>query len=106
MSMCFDNFPVTGLADMKIDPWLSPSIGIGCLNMMPSSPIRVCIQTTWRLQSESAIYSASVEESATVFCARDVQLMRPFASLTKYPVCDKRVVPSDAQSESQHAWSP
>ena len=38
---------------------------------------------TWQLQSESAMYSASVLDSATVFCTLEVQEMSPFAILTK-----------------------
>jgi len=96
---------VTGLDAMKIEPWLSPQIGIG-LRLYPSSPIRVCIQTTWRLQSESAMYSASVEDKATVFCAFVVHDTRPPANLMKKPEVDRRVFTSEAQSESVHALSP
>ena len=76
------------------------------MRLYPSSPIRVCIQTTWQLQSESAMYSASVEDKAMVFCAFVVHDMRPPANLTKKPEVDRRVFTSEAQSESVHALSP
>ena len=57
---------------MKIEPWLSPQIGtVGML--MPNSLSRDCIHTACRLQSDKAIYSASVDDKATVFCAWDFQ---------------------------------
>ena len=62
--------------------------------------------STWRLQSESAMYSASVEESAIVFCALDVHEIAPPASFRKNPVCDRRLAGSEAQSESVHAMRP
>ena len=96
---------MTGLDVIKIEPWLSPQIGIG-LRLHPSSPIRVWIQTTWRLQSESAMYSASVEDKATVFCAFVVYDIRPPASLMKKPEVDRCVFTLEAQSESVHTLSP
>src|SRR5712691_555422 len=104
--MCLERFSVTGLEAMNIEPWLSPWMGTGLLNLKPSSPIRARSHVTWRLQSESAMYSASVDDSATVFCAFEVQLVRPPAILTKYPVWERRVSESDAQSESVQALRP
>jgi len=52
------------------------------------------------------MYSASVEDKATVFCAFVVQEIRPPASLTKYPEVECQVFTSEAQSESVHALSP
>ena len=59
-----------------------------------------------RLQSESAMYSASVEDKATVFCAFVVHDIRPPANLIKKPEVDHHVLTSEAQSESVHALSP
>ena len=66
MSICLDLFSVTGLDTMKIDPWLSPQMGIA-FRLKPISCKSVLTYTTWWLQSDSAIYSASVEDNATVF---------------------------------------
>ena len=52
------------------------------------------------------MYSASVDESATVFCAHDVQLMAPPANFRKYPVWDRLLLESDAQLELVHAMRP
>jgi len=64
--MCFDHHSCTGLNDMNIEPWLSPAIGTVPMDI-PSSSNMDLIHTAWRLQSESAIYSASVDDKATVF---------------------------------------
>ena len=50
--------------------------------------IRACIQTTWQLQSLSAMYLASVEESAIVCWALNIHEIAPPANLRKYPDCD------------------
>ena len=44
--------------------------------------------------SDIHIYSASVEESATVFCFLDTQLTAPSASFIMYPVTDFRLTTS------------
>ena len=72
----------------------------------PSSMSNVRIQISWRLQSESAMYSASVLDRVMDFCAWELYENIPPANLKKYPVCDRRVEGSDAQSESVHAIIP
>jgi len=52
------------------------------------------------------MYSALVEDKATVFCAFVVHDIRPPANLTKKPEVDRHVFMSEAQSESVHALSP
>jgi len=52
------------------------------------------------------MYSALVEDKATVFCAFVVHDIRPPASLIKKPEVDYRVFTSEAQSESVHALRP
>jgi hypothetical protein len=47
-----------------------------------------------------AMYSASVEDRATVHCARDIQVTMPFPSFKKKPVWDLHMVWSEAQSKS------
>src|ERR1700735_410578 len=105
MSMCFDLFSVTGLEAIKIEPWLSPQIGTGW-SSYPNSPRIVCTQTTCLLQSDSAMYSASVDERAIVFWAQDVQEMGPPANLRKNPVWERQLLVSAAQSESVVADRP
>ena len=56
--------------------------------LKPISCKSVLTYTTWQLQSDSTIYSASVDDNATVFYVCDVQLNIPSASLRKYPVTD------------------
>ena len=58
---------MTRLSAMKIEPWLLPQIGIGS-NVYPSSSIIVQIHETCLLQSESAMYSASVDKYAMLDC--------------------------------------
>ena len=72
ISMCLNLFPWTGLDPKKMDPWLSPLIGTGP-TFIPSSDKRVLIHLACLQQSHKAIYSASVDDKAMVFCARDCQ---------------------------------
>src|SRR5271170_6147 len=73
---------------------------------IPSSDNRVFIQTACRLQSDNAMYSASVLDRATVFCACDCQETTALASWKKKLVCDQRLILSAAQSESVKAINP
>ena len=66
----------------KLRVHITAQIGVG-LSGRPSSVMIVFIQLAWREQSDNAIYSASVEDSAIVFCARDCQLIIPLANLNK-----------------------
>ena len=72
ISMCLDLFPRTGLDPKKMDPWLSPLMGISP-TFIPSSDKRVLIHLACLQQSHKAIYSASVDDKAMVFCAWDCQ---------------------------------
>src|SRR6266576_5208500 len=56
--------------------------------------------------SDIAIYSASVEERATVFCFRETQHTAPPAKVSAYPVTDTLVSRSVAQSASENAKKP
>ena len=73
---------------------------------IPSSENTDFIQTAWQLQSESAIYPASVDDNATVFWLHDCQAIIPLASLKKYSVMDWRLMESAAQSESVYTNKP
>jgi len=66
---------------MKIEPWLSLNNRMGA-SSMPSSENRFLTQTSWQLVSDKDMYSASVEESATVFCICMFQLNIALASFT------------------------
>ena len=87
---------------MKIELWLSLLICMG-RTLIPSSDKRDFIQTACRLQSDNAIYLASVLDSATVFCARDCHAKAAPAIIKKKPVWDLQLILSDAQSESVKA---
>jgi len=78
--MCLVCRSCTGLEPMKIDPWLSPQIGIA-LCVIPSSRNNDFIHTACQLVSDSAIYSASVDDKATVFCTWDFQLKMLLANV-------------------------
>src|SRR6201999_162747 len=93
------------LEPMKIDPWLSPHITVS-VSIIPISDNNDCSQVICRHVSDSAMYSASVDDNATVFCARDCQHIIVFASLIMYPVTERRLISSDAQSESVYAIKP
>ena len=72
ISMCLDLFLWTGLDPRKMDPWLSPCMGIGP-TFIPSLDKRVLIHFACLQQSHKAIYSALVDDKAMVFCAWDCQ---------------------------------
>ena len=58
------------------------------------------------LASDRAIYSASVDDSATVGCLRDLQVIGAPDRWKIYPVVDLRVSKSPAQSESLYiVWA-
>ena len=73
---------------------------------IPNSFSRDCIHTACRLQLDKAIYSALVDDKATVFCARDCHEKMQLANLKKYLVVDLHLMGSLAQSESIKAISP
>jgi hypothetical protein len=50
---------------------------------------------------QAALYSASVEERATVGCFLLIQEMQPEPSVKQYPVTERLESTSPAQSESQ-----
>ena len=52
---------------MNMDPWLLPQIGIGN-KLKPISPNMFLVHTNWQEQLLKAMYSASVDDRATVFC--------------------------------------
>ena len=64
------------------------------------------MQTSCLHVSDRDMYSASVEESAIVFCALLFQEIAVPISNTKYPVVDCQDSRSDAQSASAYAYSP
>ena len=51
-------------------------------------------------RAEGQLEPNTVEESAMVFCALEFQEKTPLARFIKYPVVDRRVAESLAQSES------
>ena len=73
---------------MKIAPWLSLHSGIA-LSVIPSSPKSEFTHTNCLHVSDSDIYLASVEESATVRCALQFQLNIPLANFIMYFVVEQ-----------------
>src|ERR1700684_3626548 len=71
------------------------------LSHIPISESKAFIQIACLEQSEIAIYSASMEESATVFWACDRQEMTPPANLKKKPVTNRRLILS-AENPCKH----
>ena len=105
MSICFVRFSWTGFEALNIAPWLSPQSGI-VLTGIPNSFKKEHIQISCLHVSERDMYSASVEESAIVFCALLFQKIAVPLSNTKFPVVDRQDFRSDAQSASAYAYSP
>ena len=103
--MCLDLFSCTGFDPMKREPWLSLLMWMGPTSMS-SLLSKDFIQTACQIQSDKAIYLASVLDRATVFCARDCQRNMALAIMKKKPVWDLRLILSDAQSESMKAIKP
>jgi len=87
---------------IKMEPMLSPLMGT-VLKGKPHSSNRDFIHMICQHVSDNAIYSASVDEKATVFCNQDCQHTMPLAKSTTYPVVDWRMARSAAQSESVKA---
>ena len=97
--MCLLLLSTAGFIAKNIAPWLSPhSAKLDILN--PISLNKDSLQVIWRAVSLRHIYSASVEESATVFCFLEIQLTAPPASFIIFPVMDFLVIGSLAQSAS------
>ena len=67
-AMCFDRWWNWGLCVSVTDPSLSPLIPIGDFCENPSSPYKFLSHVASRPASDSATYSASVDESAITVC--------------------------------------
>ena len=87
---------------MKIEPWLSLQIGM-VLMSIPSSCSRDVTHMACQPVSDKAIYSASVEDRAMVFWARDCHVKMLPANLEKLPVINWHLIMSAAQLESVYA---
>src|SRR5258708_9770920 len=105
MSMCFEQCSCAGLEAKNIAPWLSPHKAISLISKF-NSLNNDSIQTICLVVSLRHIYSASVEDNATVFCFRETQLTAPPASFMMFPVTDFRLMGSLAQSASAYAINP
>jgi len=68
-----------------------------------SLPMSECIHTNWQVVSNKDMYSASVEERVTVFCALDNQEVTAPARNTKCPIVECQELGSELQSESAKA---
>ncbi|KAK9111977.1 hypothetical protein Scep_019496 [Stephania cephalantha] len=63
-------------------------MGLAILETTPSSDMNFLIQTASLAASDTAIYSASILESATVSCFELFQLTAPPFKVNTYPDCD------------------
>ncbi len=74
-AICLERLWNCGFLAMAIDPSLLPRINVGIsLWSKPSSVKRLLSQHTLRAASESATYSASVEERAVATCFLELQV--------------------------------
>ena len=71
-----------GVRSDEINPMLSPLMGT-VPKGKPNSSKRDFIHMICRHMSDSAMYSASVDERATVFCNQDCQHTMPLAKSAK-----------------------
>src|SRR5258707_1895522 len=105
MSMCFEQCSCAGLEAKNIAPWLSPHKAISLISKFSSlnndSMHTICLVVSLR-----HMYSASVEDNATVFCFLETQLTAPPASFIMFPVTDFLLMGSLAQSASAYAINP
>ena len=93
ISICFVRSCWIGfLASFRAD-WLSIRIScavlVGCNSQISLN--NLCSQIASLHASVLAIYSASVEDSATVGCFLDFHVMAALTSIKTYPVVDLRV---------------
>ena len=91
MSICFVRFSWTGFEALKIAPWLSSHSGIAPFMGIPSSLKKECIHTSCLQVSDRDMYSASVKESAIVFCALLFQEIAVPLSNTRYSVMERGI---------------
>ena len=100
MSICFDRPSMMGLRAICIAPLLSPNM-TAWSNVKWHSWNRDLIYRICCAQSHIDMYSASVEDKATVGCQRDRQLTRSLPRKIEYLLVDRLCSKSPAQSESQ-----
>ena len=73
---------------MAIDPLLSPFIKVGCSCGYPNSPYKLRSQRASHAASARAIYSASVEDCAVMFCFLERHVITPPEAMKTYPNVD------------------
>ena len=89
ISMCLDRLWNWGFFVIVMAPSLSPSTSIrSSLCSRPSSLYRLCSQQASCADSNNAMYSASVKDSAVVICFFEHHVMAPSAMRKTYPVMD------------------
>ena len=102
MSMCFNREWKIEFSERNFAPWLSQNIVPSYRWSNPSSFINLLRKMASFVASDKAIYSASVDDSATVFCFCDFQEIAAPPSLYTYPVYDRRSLGHPAQSSSTY----
>src|SRR3954468_19475222 len=100
--MCLDFWWDLGSLACATAPLLSQYISMGssALGTTPSSVMNFLIQYPSFVASEAVMYSASVVESATVFCLELFQLTAPPLSVKTYPDSDLKSFGSVMKLES------
>ena len=86
--MCLVLLWCTGLYERSIAPWKSSYIAVGVVNVIPRSRKSCLSQITSSQIPDSPIYSASIDEFATVGLSFEFQLMGVLLKNVRYPVVD------------------
>ena len=87
ISMCFDLLWNWGFFVKAIAPLLSPSTSVGdSLGRSLSSLYKLYNQQASHVDSESTMYSASVEDNAVAICFFELQVIALSATRKTYPV--------------------
>ena len=103
--MCFERACWTLSFESTMADWLSMLILEASFYVKVSSVSIARIQIACCAAYEVAIYSASIEESATVVCFFELHAMTPFPIRNAYPEIDHRSSGFDPQSASKYPSS-
>ena len=91
ITICLECLWNCGFLTIAIKPLLSPQISVGMSSWRKlSSPYRLFSQQASWAASESAMYSASVDNHAMETCFLELQVMAPFPARKMYPDMDLR----------------
>ena len=106
ISMCLDFASLTGFFVRSIAPWLSVQRTVASSPGPWPSSVRNChIHLSSFVASARAIYSASIVDKATVTWSLLLYAIASLFNITTYPVVDRLVLMSAAQSVSMRPVS-